>query len=163
MSQWADPSMLRGDDRQDSIFNVRFYDESIEQNCGQGVPKYVPLNSRHEFILVSPASEKRINSTFGGIAQQGADIVCEIHPDDASKYGINNGDLVSLTNGFGEVRLPAKVTLNVRPKTLFVPKGAWLKDSATGRTINALIPNDREPLIGGACYYDCTVDIHLAE
>ena len=163
MSQWADPSMLRGDDSEDSTFNVRFYDESIEQSCGQGVPKYVPLSSRHEFVLVSPASEKRINSTFGGIAQQGADIVCEIHPDDASKYGINNGDLVSLTNGFGEVRLPAKVTLNVRPKTLFVPKGAWLKDSATGRTINALIPNDREPLIGGACYYDCTVDIHLAE
>jgi len=162
MAQWAEPSMLRDDDRSESTFKIRFYDEHLEKVCGQGVPKYAPLSSTREFILVSPASEKRINSTFGGLSQQSTDLVCEIHPKDALKHGVTDGDLVRLKNSFGEVVLAAKVTSNVRRKTIFVPKGAWLKDSATGMTINALIPSDREPLIGGACYYDCTVDIQLA-
>ena len=161
MTQWAEPSMLRDDNRSESAFKIRFYDERIEKSFGQGVPKYVPLSSTHEFVLVSPASENRINSTFGGLLQQSTDLVCEIHPKDALKHGINDGNLVRLKNDYGEVELAAKVTSNVRRKTLFVPKGAWLKDSTTGKTINALIPSDREPLIGGACYYDCTVDIQL--
>ena len=153
--------MLRDDERSESAYKIRFYDERIERSFGQGVPKYVPLSSTHEFILVSPASEKRINSTFGGLPQQSTDLVCEIHPKDALKHGITDGKLVRLKNDYGEVELAAKVTSNVRRNTLFVPKGAWLRDSATGKTINALIPSDREPLIGGACYYDCIVDIQL--
>ena len=47
----------------------------------------------------------------------------------------------------------------MRPGTLFVPKGAWLASSRTGVTANALIPGYREAAIGGACYYDCSVDL----
>ena len=54
------------------------------------------------------------------------------------------------------------MTDSVRPGTVYVPKGAWINDSPTGQTINALIPGHKADLAGGACYYDCTVDIESA-
>jgi hypothetical protein len=50
----------------------------------------------------------------------------------------------------------------VRPGTLYVPKGAWLASSPAGISANGLLPGHQEPAIGGACYYDCSVDIRRA-
>jgi anaerobic selenocysteine-containing dehydrogenase len=66
---------------------------------------------------------------------------------------------VRLFNDQGEVVLPLVVTDRVRRGTVYVPKGAWLGQSPTGQTINALIPGHKADLAGGACYYDCTVDV----
>ncbi len=162
MSDHAEPAMLRGGEFTTPSGRIELYSDAMEAHCGQGVPRYLALSERRRFILVSPASEQRVNSTFGGLASQQRDLQCEIHPQDADEFGIGDGDLIVLYNDGGEVQLPASLTDAVRPGTLFVPKGAWIADSATGCTANALIPGDREAAIGGACYYDCTVDLRLA-
>lgn len=47
----------------------------------------------------------------------------EIHPEDAKKMEIDNGDLVMLYNDYGSVRAVAYVTESVRPKEVFMAFG----------------------------------------
>ncbi|MEH6607960.1 MAG: molybdopterin-dependent oxidoreductase [Halioglobus sp.] len=138
---------------------IELFSESLEAESQQGLPRFRELNSGRRFILVSPASERRINSTFGGEVGHDTDLVAEIHPDDAASLSLATDQQVRLFNDQGEVQLPLRVTDRVRTGTVFVPKGAWLRDSPSGQTINALIPGHKADLAGGACYYDCTVDL----
>lgn len=162
MSDHAEPAMGRGAAYTTPSGRIEVYSEAMEAHCGQGLPRYAPLADKRAFLLVSPASEQRVNSTFGSTASQQSDIACEIHPDDAAPLAIRDGEPVVLHNEAGEVRLPAKLTTDVRRGTLYVPKGAWMSDSGDIGTINALIPGHQEAAIGGACYYDCSVDIRPA-
>jgi anaerobic selenocysteine-containing dehydrogenase len=131
----------------------------MEAHCGQGLPAFVEICDARAFQLVTPASEHRVNSTFGGLGAQQRDVRCEINPEDAAELGITDGAQVVLLNDLAEVQLAARVSDDVRRGTLFVPKGAWIADSPTGNTVNALLSGHKEPAIGGACYYDCRVDL----
>ncbi len=159
MSGIAAPGLLRGLPPATPSGRIELFSAALEAGCGQGLPRFQALESERRFILVSPASERRINSTFGGEAGHDRDLVCEMHPDDAGSLALRDGQLVRLFNELGEVRLPLSLTDRVRGGTLFVPKGAWIDNSPTGQTVNALIPGHKADLAGGACYYDCTVDV----
>jgi len=140
---------------------VELYSAALEADCGQGLPQFRELaGQRRAFVLLSPASEQRINSTFGGVAGCGDDLRCAMHPDDAAKLALLDGQPVRLHNDQGAVEMPLVVSRRIRRGTVSVPKGAWRRDSATGQTINALIPGHKADIAGGACYYDCTVDIN---
>jgi anaerobic selenocysteine-containing dehydrogenase len=162
MEALAEPAMLRGTNFTTPSGRIELYSEGMEKHCGQGLPRYEELAADRAFQLVTPASEQRVNSTFGGLKAQQRDVRCEIHPDDAAELGITDGAPVLLINNLAEVELDARITDDVRRGTLFVPKGAWIADSPTGNTVNALLPGHREPAIGGACYYDCRVDLRPA-
>ncbi|MEM1403684.1 MAG: molybdopterin-dependent oxidoreductase [Pseudomonadota bacterium] len=162
MEDHAEPGMLRGGAFTTPSGRIELYSQAMEDHCGQGLPQFLPLGGAERFQLVTPASEQRVNSTFGGIASQQRDLVCEINPIDAADLGIGDGQSVVLRNEAGAVQLPAKVSDDIREGTVYVPKGAWLSGSENAMTCNALIPGDREVAIGGACYYDCTVDISPA-
>lgn len=161
MTPYSEPAMLRGGVFTTPSGRIELYSESMETHCGQGLPQYLEPPGKRNFVLVTPASELRTNSTFGGLKDQQGDIVCEIHSSDATAKGISDGVMIEIYNESGAVHLPARVTDDVRPGTLFVPKGAWIADSPTGNTVNALLPGHQESAIGGACYYDCSVDIRL--
>jgi len=45
----------------------------------------------------------------------------EIHPRDAGKFGIEEGDTVEVRSSRGMIKLPAKITRAIAPGTLFVP------------------------------------------
>lgn len=161
MTPWAAPAMLRGAGFSTPSGRIELYSEFLEKECGRGLPQFRPLPDERAFILVTPASEQRINSTFGAIPGQATDIRCEMHPDDAREHGVQAGDRVRLYNLQGAVELPVTTTAAVRKGTLYVPKGAWIEDSATGLTVNALIPGHKSDIGDGACYYDCSVDLQL--
>ncbi|BAI81275.1 periplasmic nitrate reductase NapA [Deferribacter desulfuricans SSM1] len=70
----------------------------------------------------------------------------EIHPDDAKKYNIFEGDLVEIVSRRGKAILPARITKNSLPGILFVP---WF-DQEISRMINfvcndAVDPGSKEP------------------
>ena len=159
MSAITTPGLLRGVSPATPSGKIELYSEALEAEAGLGLPRYRELEAARQFVLVSPASERRINSTFGGLADHKSDIVCEMHPVDAASLALSHGEEVSLFNDQGEVRMPLAISDSVRTGTVFVPKGAWLVESATGQTINALIPGHKADMAGGACYYDCTVDV----
>jgi anaerobic selenocysteine-containing dehydrogenase len=51
--------------------------------------------------MISPSTEHRINSTFGQWSRQTAAV--ELHPADAERRSIREGDLVRAYNELGEV------------------------------------------------------------
>jgi len=159
MSTHAEAGMLRGAAFSTPSGRIELYSAAMEERCGQGVPRYLEQPDARAFTLVTPASEQRVNSTFGGIASQQTDLRVEIHPEDARDSGVADGDLVTLFNAQGEVQVPARISDAMRRGTLYLPKGAWIGDAPTGATANALIPGHQEGAIGGACYYDCSVDL----
>jgi anaerobic selenocysteine-containing dehydrogenase len=161
MEALGEPAMLRGTAFSTPSGRIELYSETMQDHCGQGLPDFVENRDPRAFQLVTPASEQRVNSTFGGLKTQQSDVRCEIHPHDAAAQGVVDGAAVLLVNDLAEVQLLARVTEDVRPGTLFVPKGAWIADSPTGNTVNALLSGHKEPAIGGACYYDCRVDLRL--
>ena len=56
----------------------------------------------------------------------------EIHPRDAAKLQITDGDWIEIKSRRGTARFPAKVTKAIAPKTVFVPMhwGALWADDA---------------------------------
>ena len=152
-------SLLRGAVPTTPSGKIELFSQSLEQDCGQGLPQYRELETTHRFTLVSPSSEKRTNSTFGGVADHDSDLAVEMNPEDAASLALHGGQLVRLYNDQGEVILPLVISDKVRAATVYVPKGAWLKNSSTGQTINALIPGHRADIAGGACYNDAQVDV----
>jgi anaerobic selenocysteine-containing dehydrogenase len=159
MSDANPPGLLRGLPPATPSGRIELYSEALEEQCGLGLPRYRALDAPRRFILVTPDSERRINSTFGGVSGHENDLVAQMHPDDAGSLSLHDGEAVNLHNEQGEVHLPLQLCDRVRPGTICVPKGAWLRGSPTGQTVNALIPGHRADLAGGACYYDCTVDV----
>ena len=138
---------------------IELYSEALERECGEGLPHYRQLSTKHRFVLVSPSSEKRTNSTFGGVENHDSDLAVELNPTDAASLALQQGQSVRLFNDQGEVILPLVISATIRSGTAYVPKGAWLRNSPTGQTINALIPGHKADIAGGACYNDTAVDI----
>src|SRR4051794_5582386 len=82
-----------------------------------------------------------------------------VHPDDAARYGLEDGGLVCVSSKSGSIELAVKVTDEMTPGTVAVPhgwghRGGWrLANDAGGANVNALAsgaPEDLERLAGMA-------------
>src|SRR5881296_784360 len=105
----------------------------LEEKFGARLPSYRPFTSSYPLILITPASDRRTTSTFGGCTANAETPPLEIHPDDAKKRGLSNGMRVRVWNDLGEVRLPVRVTDAVPPGVVCSLKGAWMKTSDNGQ------------------------------
>lgn len=136
---------------------IELFSQQLQQQYGLGVPAYQPVSPTHALQLITPSSMQRTNSTFGQVSQKTLEQV-EIHPDDATHLTIADGQLVKISNDFGEVVLKAKITDAVKSGVLYSAKGAWTTSSPTRQTVNALLDTDRRTDIAqGACYNDTFV------
>ena len=131
----------------------------LEEKFGARLPSYRPFTSSYPLILITPASDRRTTSTFGGCTANAETPPLEIHPDDAKKRGLSNGMRVRVWNDLGEVRLPVRVTDAVPPGVVCSLKGAWMKTSDNGQTVSALAPAHHADICGGACYNDTRVEV----
>ena len=142
---------------------IELYSEFLEKKYGLPLPRYEPLTSDYPLTLISPASEKRITSTFGNIKGCDATPVLEMHPDDAAARNLSNGVTVKLSNDLGEVFLPLSITDAVRPGCVYSVKGAWFKTTTNQQTVSALAPQSKADLAEGACYNDTRVEVMEAQ
>ena len=131
----------------------------LEERYGAPLPTFRPLESRYPLTLISPASDKRITSTFGGLAVNDATPVLEMNPADAAGRKLSDGSWVRVWNELGEVFLPLQVTTAVRPGVVCSEKGAWLRTSSNQQTISALAPVHKADLAEGACFNDARVEV----
>ncbi len=106
---------------------------------------------------ISPATDRTISSTLGELRRDSA--VIEIHPDDAGRRGISDGDAVRVFNDRGEVRCRARRNATLRPGVAMLPKGLWRHNTDNGATATALAPDTLTDLGGGACFNDARVEI----
>ena len=135
----------------------------LEQKYGARLPDFRPFEDRYPLVLITPASDKRTTSTFGGLAASDAAPPLEMHPDDARARGLRNGMTVRVWNDLGEVHLPLEITEAVRQGVVSSLKGAWFRTSDNGQTVSALAPSHHADICGGACYNDTRVDVAVLE
>ena len=134
----------------------------LEQKYGARLPSYRTLESSYSLILISPASDQRITSTFGGTRTSDDVPPLEIHPDDARPRGLRDGQPVRVWNDLGEVRLPVRITDDVPRGVVSSLKGAWFRTSDNHQTVSALAPATHADICGGACYNDARVEVAAA-
>jgi anaerobic selenocysteine-containing dehydrogenase len=114
-------------------------------------------DSGHPFRLATSPARGFLNSTFNetptSLAQEKRPEVM-IHPDDAAKAGIKDGDDVTLGNKRGRVRLHARLFDGVR-RGVLIAESIWPNDSyADGCGINTLTGADAIAPYGGAAFHD---------
>ena len=77
-----------------------------------------------------------------------------IHPDDAASLAVANGDMVTLGNRRGKVRLHARLFDGVR-RGVLIAESIWPNSAyADGRGINTLTGSDSIAPFGGAAFHD---------
>src|SRR5712692_9628342 len=134
----------------------------LEKKYDARLPRFLPVESRYPLALISPASDRRITSTFGG-ADGDAPPPLEMHPEDARARGLRDGMRVRVWNDLGEVRLPLAVSDAVPRGVVCTLKGAWLRTSDNGQTISALCPAHHADISEGACFNDARVEVASAK
>jgi len=138
---------------------IELLSESLGNRYGAALPDYRPVASTYQLTLITPASDKRITSTFGGLAASDDAPVLEMHPEDAAARALTDGQRVRVWNDAGEVFLPLRVTAAVRPGVVCSEKGAWLRTSCNGQTVSALAPAHKADIAEGACFNDARVEV----
>ncbi|MFO1087416.1 MAG: molybdopterin-dependent oxidoreductase [Reyranellaceae bacterium] len=141
---------------------IELRSEALAERWGAAalLPDWRPREAAHPLMLISPASDKRISSTFGDQAASRTAPKLRMNPRDAAARHLASGAEVRVWNDLGEVILPLEVTDDVPPGVVASEKGAWLSTSRTGQTISALVSSDqRADLANGACYNDTAVEV----
>ena len=144
---------------------IELKSETLAQRWGAQalLPDWRPHDGGYPLRLISPASDKRISSTLGGLPGSRRAPPLLMHPQDAARRKLGSGIEVKVQNERGEVILPLKVTDAVPPGVVASEKGAWLATSRTGQTISALVSAEmRADVAEGACFNDTRVEVSAA-
>lgn len=116
-----------------------------------------PGGERFPLMMISPATSKLVSSTLGEFNLPELRVL--IHPQDAARRGVGEGDRVRVFNDLGEVICRARIADTVRQGVVSMPKGAWRASSGNGHTSTALCPAHVNVVGGGACFNDAMVEI----
>lgn len=123
---------------------MEFYkEEPIYQKMGECLPHFIPAFSHlteedqaMPLCIVTPHSKWRVHSTHSNnpvLLNLNRKPVVEIHPAEAAKRGIQDGDEVEIFNAHGAYRLWALVTETIKPGVLCVDHGWWDRYLAAGK------------------------------
>jgi anaerobic selenocysteine-containing dehydrogenase len=155
----AEPVLFQNVSPRTPSGKIELESPTLGARYGAALPQYRPVVSPYPLTLLTPASDKRITSTFGGLPGNDATPVLEMNPADAAARGLTDGVAVKVWNELGQVFLPLRITANVRPGVVSSEKGAWLRTSSNGQTVSALAPAHKADLADGACFNDSRVEV----
>jgi anaerobic selenocysteine-containing dehydrogenase len=138
---------------------VDLFQDALHASAPAGLYAYQPdpATDRYPLALISPSSDRTINSTLGELPR--TDVKLVMHPDDAAARGLADNDLVRIFNDLGEVHCALSVLPTVRPGTVSLPKGLWRRSTRNGSTATALVPDTLTDIAGGACFNDARVQV----
>lgn len=147
------------------------YNESLKAQALDPVASFVPpAESRHSenakafpLELLARKPDNFLNSTFSNIESVQAMEemgLLELHPDDARKRSIRDGDMVRAFNRRGEIQLKARVDGRVSPGVV-AAKLNWAKLTPGGHNINVLTSEKLTDLGNSATFYSVLVEVEL--
>jgi anaerobic selenocysteine-containing dehydrogenase len=152
------------------------YSESLDKQGVDPLPFYNPpvesastnpqLAQRFPLAFLSPPARNFLNSSFANMkrfrdAEGGPRL--EMHPEDAAARGVRDGDQVRVFNERGSFVLPARVNGKPRRGVVVAPSVWWKKHSPGGGNANNVTSQRVTDLGGGATFYDCLVEVALAD
>ncbi len=138
---------------------VQLFPEALERESPDGLYRYRedPATTDYPLTLISPATEKTINSMLGELRGRVASL--HMHPDDAADRDLSTGDMVRISNALGEVHCPVTINADMRRGTVGLPKGLWRMSTFNGSTANALVSDELTDIGGGAVFNDARVEV----
>jgi DmsA/YnfE family anaerobic dimethyl sulfoxide reductase A subunit len=121
-------------------------------------------DARGSLELVTPKSRARTHSTHDNqpILSRADPQDVWIHPDDAARRGIADGQQVRVFNDRGSTVLPARVTDRIAPGVVSIKEGAWFTPDAGGadtRGCANVLTADRASPAGATTYNTCRVEV----
>jgi anaerobic selenocysteine-containing dehydrogenase len=108
---------------------------------------------------MTPNTKNRIHSQFNNlrmIREVSPGPFVSIHPVDAQKRGIADGDLLRIFNDRGELHLKAQLDFGLKPGCVAVTNGWWISE---GGTVNFLSCGRETDMGYGAAFHDNLVEI----
>jgi anaerobic selenocysteine-containing dehydrogenase len=138
---------------------VDLFPEALDSGSAVGLYRYIAETPSGGFplALISPSSDRTINSTLGELPRKDAALV--MHPLDAQARSLEEGANVRVFNDLGDVRCPLSIEPTVRPGTVVLPKGLWRSSTDNGSTGTALTPDTLSDIGAGACFNDARVEV----
>jgi anaerobic selenocysteine-containing dehydrogenase len=138
---------------------VHLCPDVLEHGSANGLYRYLPDPASAQFplTLISPATDKTINSTLGELP--GLNVALVMHPLDSRARGLEEGASVRVFNELGEVLCKLSIEPTVRPGTVVLPKGLWRSSTANRSTATALVPDTLSDVGAGACFNDARVQV----
>lgn len=153
---------------QDYKFNtpsgkIELYSETAKKLWSVNeLPTFVPPGyneSSYPLFLLSPNTKNRIHSQFNNldvIKQFSQEPFVEIHPKEAVKRKIKDGDKVKVYNENGYFKLIAKVNFSIRRDCVSISNGWWIQE---GGSTNFLSKGLETDMGYGAAFHDCKVEV----
>jgi anaerobic selenocysteine-containing dehydrogenase len=130
-----------------------------------------PEESRHScgaqsypLELLARKADNFLNSTFSNLPSVQAmeePGLLELHPGDAARRGIRDGDAVRVFNSRGEQTLRARVNGAVQPGVVAAALN-WAKLTPDGSNINVLTSEKLTDMGNSATFYSVLVEVELA-
>ncbi|MEX3920282.1 molybdopterin-dependent oxidoreductase [Paraburkholderia sp. BR10872] len=152
-----------------------FHSEALAKAGLDPLPDYLPphestdgapeLAARYPLAMISPPARNFLNSTFVNVeslrATEGEPHV-DLHPADAARREIADGDEVRVFNDRGSMRARARVTDRARSGLVVGLSIWWKKLAPDGRNANEVTSQALTDLGGSATFYDCLVEVERA-
>jgi len=146
------------------------YSEWLEKQGIDPLPFFNPpaevkddkLAERYPLAFLSPPARHFLNSSFANLArfrEFEKEPHLDMHPEDAKRRGIADGDKVRVFNDRGSYELKARINGKPRPGVVVAPSVWWKKHSPDGRNANDLTSQRTADLGGAATFYDCRVQV----
>lgn len=141
---------------------LEFYSKSMKQAGFDPLPYYQPCCSEEDrkaqgdLHLIAPPSKHFLNTSFGSVpslvARAGRPTLL-MHPEEARKRAIEDGQMVRVHNSLGECRLYAVVTDDVPTNVVVAASVWWAKHSPEGKGINQLTSPKTTDMAGGSTFH----------
>ena len=149
-----------------------FFSEQLAQQGLDPLPDHLPpyesddsapeLAARYPLAMISPPARNFLNSTFVNVeslrSTEGEPHL-DMHPSDAHRRRVANGDLVRIFNDRGSMQARARVTDKAREGLVVGLSIWWKKLSPDGRNANQVTSQALTDLGGSATFYDCLVEV----
>ena len=141
--------------------------EGLDPLAGYTPPREGPTSSpelakRYPLAFISPPAHHFLNSTFSAqpvFVRREGEPSLTIHPDDAARRGIADGQMVRTFNDRGSFLAKAHVSDTARPGVVVGLSIWWAKMCPGGRNANAVTGQELSDMGRGATFYDVLVEV----
>nr|WP_296341111.1 molybdopterin-dependent oxidoreductase [Reyranella sp.] len=146
---------------------LEFYSEQLAKQGLSPIPDWQPDPTevadakKWPLRLLTAPGYFQAHTAFSGVGflrKREGQPFCILHPEDAAKRGLKDGDQVRVFNERGEVGLMLKVVDEVQPGVLLVPGQRPTSEAVSG-TINMLCSDRYTDMGEGATYQSTFLDV----
>jgi anaerobic selenocysteine-containing dehydrogenase len=151
------------------------YSERLAAMGLEPLPTYTPpletaesapeLARRYPLVLISSPRHQFLNSTFVNVdsLRRDAEPECLIHPVDAARRALVEGDRVVVHNDRGHFAARLRVSDSIREGVAWAPSIWWSKLSPDGHAVNDTTSQHETDLGAGPVFYDNLVEVSAAD